>query len=217
MKENMKYDTHYYQLREYVLTRMMDIVIQQKTAQDNGVVFYGDSLTELCNLDKYYPEIKNKYNCGICGITSDMLLHFIDEGVIKYQPSKVIIMIGTNDLGDTVMASPREIALNIKEMAEIIHNNLPKCQIYLLSNIPCIEKEHGYKVKKSGLRSNDTLKMIFKEMKNVIMYDYVQFINIYSSLCNKKGEPIENLYVDGLHINDQGYQLLTQTIRSAIL
>lgn len=44
-----------------------------------------------------------------------MLLHFVDEGVIKYQPKNVFIMIGTNDLGNTTMTSPREIALNVKK------------------------------------------------------------------------------------------------------
>ena len=74
-------------------------------------------------MDKYYPEIETKYNCGIAGITSGMLLNFIDEGVIKYQPKNVVLMIGTNDLGNTVMESPRDIALNVKETIEIIHYN----------------------------------------------------------------------------------------------
>ena len=217
MKESMKYDTNYYQIREMILNRMLEIIANQRYVKYGGTVFFGDSITEKCDLNKYYPEIDNKYNCGICGITSDMLLHFIDEGVLKYRPDQVVIMVGTNDLGDTVFASARDIALNIKEMVEIIHYNLPLCQIYVCSAIPCIEKYHGYKALKKGNRSNDTLKMIFKEIKNVIRYDYVQFINVYPSLCNKKGEPIENIYIDGLHINDEGYILLTNTIKKAIL
>jgi len=205
MREGMKYDTNRYQLREFVLERMMEIIQQQKNAIKGGTVFYGDSLTQFFDLDKYMNNINNKYNCGIAGITADILLHFIDEGVLKYEPSQVFLMIGTNDLGDTIMASPRDIALIVKEMIEIIHYNLPKCQIHLLSCIPCIEKLHGYKATKSGIRSNDVLKMIFKEYKNVIPYEYVHFINVYPALCNKKGEPIENYYVDGLHINDEGY------------
>ena len=114
MKENMKYDTNYYQIRELILNRMLEIVRSHRYAEPGGTVFFGDSLTELCDLDKYYPEIKNKINSGICGITSDMLLHFIDEGVLKFYPSQVVIMVGTNDLGDTIGASPRDIALNIK-------------------------------------------------------------------------------------------------------
>lgn len=205
MRENMKYDTNRYQLREFVLERMIDIIHQQSYAIKGGTVFYGDSLTQYFDLNKYMSEIDYKYNCGIAGITSDILLHFIDEGVLKYEPSQVFLMIGTNDLGNTVMASPRDIALNVKEMVEIIHYNLPKCQIHILSCIPCLEKQHGYKATKSGMRSNDVLKMIFKEYKRMIPYEYVHFINVYPALCNKKGNPVENYYIDGLHINEEGY------------
>lgn len=213
MRENMKYDTNRYQLRDYVLQRMIEIIHQQKHVQKGETVFYGDSLTQYFDLKKYMSHIDYKYNCGIAGITSDILLHFIDEGVLKYEPSVVYLMIGTNDLGNTIMASPRDIALNVKEMVEIIHYNLPECQIHLLSCIPCLEKYHGYKAMKAGIRSNDILKMIFKEYKRMIPYDYVDFINVYPALCNKKGEPIENYYVDGLHINDEGYQHFADEIK----
>ena len=216
MKENMIYDTDKYQLRDYVLERMMTIIHNQSSVKPGGTVFFGDSITEYCDIDRWFTNIDNKYNCGIAGITSDMLLHFIDEGVIKYQPSHVIINVGTNDLGNTIMASPRQIALHVKEMCEIIHYNLPECQIYLVSCIPCIEKLHGYKATKQGIRSNDVLKMIFKEYKNIIRYEYVHFINVYSALCNKKGEPIENYFVDGLHINEQGYLAYTQVIKESL-
>lgn len=212
MKENMKYLTNHYQIRDFVLVRMLEILHQNRTAKPGGVVFFGDSITQYCDLDKYYPEIDNKYNCGIAGINARMLLNFIDEGVIKYQPDKVVIMVGTNDLGNTVMESPRDIALVIKEMVEIIHYNCLNAKIYLVSNIPCLEKYQGYKATKQGLRSNDILKMIFKEYKNVIPYEYVTFINAYSSLCNKKGEPIEEYFIDGLHINEKGYQAYTKVI-----
>ena len=211
MKEGMKFLTNHYQLREFTLTRMLQLVNQNKTAKLNGTVFFGDSITELCDLQQYYPEIENKYNTGIAGITSKMLLNFIDEGVVKYQPKQVVIMIGTNDLGDTVMESPRDIALNVKEMVEIIHYNLPECQIHLLSPIPCIEKVHGYQAMHQGLRSHDILQMIMQEYKRMIPYDYVHFIDIYQSLY-QDNILREDVFIDGLHINEDGYALLTEAI-----
>ena len=59
--------------------------------------------------------------------------------------------------------------------------------------------------------------MIFKEYKNVIPYEYVTFINPYSALCNKKGEPIAEYYEDGLHINEKGYQAYTKVIKEVLL
>lgn len=217
MKENMKYLTNQYQLREFTLMRMLQIVNQTKQAKIGGTVFYGDSITEYCNLEKFYPEIESKYNCGIAGITSKMLLNFIDEGVIKYQPKQVVIMIGTNDLGDTVMESPRDIALNVKEMVEIIHYNCLDAKIFVVGALPCLEAVHGYKATHKGIRSNDILKMIFKEYRNVIPYDYVTFIDPFMDLCNKKGQPVEHYYIDGLHINDDGYLAFTNKIKKIIV
>lgn len=213
MRENMKYDTDKYQLRESVLRRMLEIIKNQRGVESGGTVFFGDSITEYFDIDQYMSEIDNKHNCGIGGITSDILLHFIDEGVLKYQPNQVFLMIGTNDIGNTIMASPRDIALNVKEMVEIIHYNLSECQIHILSCIPCLEDMHGYKSTKKGIRSNDVLKMVFKEYKRVIPYEYVNFINVYPALCNKKGEPIENYFVDGLHINEDGYKVYSEEIK----
>lgn len=216
MKEKMKYLTNHYQLREFTLIRMLQIVAQTKQAKPKGIVFYGDSITEYCDLEKYYPQIINKYNCGIAGITSKMLLNFVDEGVIKYQPRAVVIMIGTNDLGDTVMESPRDIAINVKEMVEIIHYNCIDAKIYLVAPLPCLESLHGYQAINKGIRSNDILKMIFKEYKKIIPYDYVTFIDPYMSLCDNQGQPVENYYVDGLHINETGYQAYTTVIKNKI-
>lgn len=217
MKEGMKFLTNQYQLREYVVHRMATIIKNNSKAKPGGTVFFGDSITELCDIETWYPEIENKYNSGIAGITADMLLHFIDEGVVKYAPSQVVLMVGTNDLGDTLMRSPRDIALYMKEMVEIIHYNCLDAHIYLVSPIPCLEDIHGYKAMKKGIRSNDVLKMIYKELKSVIPYEYVTFINAYPMLCNKKGEPIREYYEDGLHINDKGYQAYTSCIKEVLL
>ncbi len=216
MRENMLYDTDIYQLRGYTLERMMAIIRNQYMYKPQGTVFFGDSITEYCDLNQWFPHMQNKYNCGVAGITSDMLLHFIDEGVIKYQPSQVIMMIGTNDLGNTVMASPRQIALNVKEMIEIIHQNLPHCKIYLVSCIPCLENIHGYQATHQGLRSNETLQMIMQEYRKMIYYEYVHFIDVFDAFCDCDGKPIEKYFVDGLHINEEGYRIYTQMIKIAL-
>lgn len=216
MKENMEFLTNYYQIRDITIERMAQIMKENKNSQPGGTVFLGDSITQFMNLEKFFPEIEIKYNCGIAGISSTLLLNFIDEGVLKFRPKRLIYMIGTNDLGKTEMSSPRDIAINVKELVETVHYNLPECQIYVVSPLPCLEDIHGYKASPGVIRSNDVLKMVFKEMKNTIPYEFVTFINAYPSLCNKKGVPIADLYEDGLHINEQGYQRYTDCLKGFI-
>ena len=46
MRQNMKFDTNIYQLRESVLKRMIQIIQQQRYIEENSIVFYGDSIIE---------------------------------------------------------------------------------------------------------------------------------------------------------------------------
>lgn len=216
MRENMTFLTNYYQIREMTIDRMKEIIDQNKNAKEGGTVFFGDSITQFMDIEKYFPEIDNKYNCGIGGITSTMMLYFIDEGVLKFKPKQLVYMIGTNDLGKTVMQSPKDIAINVKELVETVHYNLPECEIYVVSPLPCLPM-HDYKHTPGVLRSNDLLKMIYKEFKKTIPYEYVTFINAYPILCNKKGEPVEVYYEDGLHINHEGYLRYTNCLKEYIL
>lgn len=211
MRENMIYDTNQYQLRIDVIERMNEII---KAQCKTKTLFFGDSITYFMDVNKYFGEYST--NCGIQGITSDMLKHFVDEGVIKYEPQEIFIMIGTNDLGNTTMTSPRNIALNVKEIVEIIHENLPYSVIYCISCIPCLEQIHGYKSKKSGLRSNDTLKMIFEEYQRMIRYDYVHFLDVFDSMLDKNGQPIDLYYIDGLHLTELGYENYANAIRTKL-
>lgn len=208
----MIFDTDVYQIREDLLERMLEIIHNQREAD---VLFYGDSITRYMDIKKYFSF--DAVNCGIVGITSEMLLHFVDEGVIKYRPKKVFIMVGTNDMGNTVMASPRQIAMNVKALVEIIHQNLPQTKIYLISCIPCVEKFHGYQYKKEGIRSNDTLKMVLQEYRRVIPYHYVTFIDVFDSLLDEKGDSIEDCFIDGLHLNDKGYEKYTKAINNELI
>lgn len=216
MREEMKYDTDRYQLRDYVVARMGEIIAANRTAQPGGVVFFGDSLTQFMDIKKFYPEYKVAYNCGIQGITADMLLHFIDEGCLKYKPKTVFLMVGTNDLGNTTMTSPREIALHVKEIIEIIHYNLPECKINLLSCIPCDEASQSYMAKGTTLRRNDTLKMVMAEYKRMIPYEYVHFIDMFDVLFDDKGQVDPNYFVDGLHLTDAAYTKLVARVKSQL-
>lgn len=211
MRETMIYDTDVYQIRKDILKRMLEIIDNRKKV---STVFYGDSITKYMDIDHYFSF--EAANCGIVGISSDMLLHFVDEAVIKYCPKQVFKMIGTNDLGNTTMTSPRQIAMNVKELIEIIHENLPESKVYLISCIPCIEKIHGYQYKKQGLRSNDILRMVFEEYKRIIPYSYVSFLDVFDSLLDENGVPLENCFLDGLHLTQDGYQRYTDAIKNQL-
>lgn len=213
MKEDMLYDTNLFQIRDMVVDRMKEIILNNRTMSEGGNVFFGDSLIEYYDLHRWFPDMP-MINSGLAGITVSMLKHFIDEGVLKFRPKRVFLMAGTNDLGDTVQSSPRDIALNMKEIIDIIHENLPETKIYLLSSLPCVESMQSYQVTHHGIRTNGMLKLLFEEEKKQI-HTPVIFINLYDLFMD--GERVkEELFLDGLHVNEQGYAAMTNEIRRVL-
>lgn len=216
MRENMVYNPHYYQIREFQLERMLAIVRQTKEATPGGVVFFGDSLTELCPIDRLYPELPVKYNCGIGGADSEELLWIVDEAVIKYRPRVVVLMVGTNDLGKTAMNSPKAIATNVKALIDLICGNLPSTKVLLLSPLPCMETKQSYHVVRC-MRSNDLLRMTYEQERELVREPNVSFLDVFPHFLDETGDGDARLYVDGLHINDEGYDRLAALVKPEIL
>lgn len=216
MREDMIYNPNFYQFREFQIERILKIIRNRKKAEHGGIVFLGDSITELYDIDKYYNHIDNKYNCGISGITSKALLWVIDEVCIKYKPKKVVFMIGTNDLGDTTMSSPREIASNIKDIVTLIIKNLEDLEVKIISTLPCDEHRHGYKLGR-GLRSNDLIRIIYKEtVKLLNEYNNLEFIDVFDEFIDNSHNLKEEYTTDGLHLNERAYDIYTELIKSYI-
>ena len=213
MKENMIFNDDQYQLREFQVDRMKEVIVNNRISKENGVVFYGDSIVQGYDINKYIPEINDKYNCGIGGFTSETLLWICDEAVIKYKPSLVYISVGTNDLGNTNMRSPREIALNIEKLIRLVRGNLKEVKIMIASTTPCDENKQGPKAGKC-LRTNFNISIVNKEIQNICnRYENVEFIDIYSTLLDKISGNIKEIYTtDGLHLTEKGYEKITDII-----
>ena len=78
MRENMKYDTNQYQLRESILKRMLQIIAGHKYIEPHGIVFYGDSITEInsINIDKNitHDSVQPCFNIG-----TNIVLVFVSQ------------------------------------------------------------------------------------------------------------------------------------------
>lgn len=207
MRENMIYNPGIYQLRESTLERMLDIIHKRRQSRPQQVVFFGDSLIEFWNLNKYITSVRNLYNCGIAGATTDQLLAMVDEAVIKYQPQTVVLLVGTNDLGNTVMHSPREIAVNVNHIAEVITHNLPHAELIILSPLPALREQTYPQVK--GIRDNTLLKSIYDLEKECVLSSHTLILNPFDLFINH-----EDYYEDGLHLNEKGYQVLSSFLQS---
>lgn len=218
MRDNMVFNYNKYQFREYQIDRIKRVIISAKFSISNGVVFYGDSIVEGYDINKYLPEVSNKYNCGVSGVTSETLLWICDEIIIKYKPSLVYISVGTNDLGNTNKRNPREIALNIESLIRKFKGNIKNIKIVVVSITPCDENRQGPKVGKY-LRTNFNISVANKEIREICSrYNNVSYIDIFSEFIDENSRNIKEIYTtDGLHLTVEGYERLTEIIKPILL
>ena len=186
-----------------------------KNERDGNIVFFGDSITEQYEIDNFFPT-NSTINSGIGGNTSVDLLKRIDKDVYRYNPSKVFLLIGINDLCTSVVEE--KIINNIGTIISEIKNNQKNCKIYVESIYPIneevIKKLHfSY----ADNTNNGKIKIINKEIKKLCKEYDVTFIDIYSSLIDKKGNLKKQYTVDGVHLNNFGYRKVTSILKEYIM
>ena len=186
-----------------------------KTKMDDNYVFVGDSITDFYDLDKYYPDM-HTVNSGINGNRISAILNDMNGRIYQYNPSKVFLLIGVNDILDERDAS--EIANDIKEIIDGIQDNRPYAEIYVESLYP-INDTDDEKIDLemvNVLRNNEKIKNINKEIKKVCKEKKVTYIDMYSKLVDDNDKLNIDYTTEGLHLNNEGYKVVTEEIMKYI-
>ncbi|MBP5679422.1 MAG: hypothetical protein J6X28_06325, partial [Bacilli bacterium] len=103
--------------------------IQDKTNniyQNENIVLVGDSIFDWYPTDKIFSDFPI-VNSGIVGNKTTDILNNMEERVYKYNPTKVFIQIGTNDIEwEDSEELNEEVYQNIVKIAEGIKKNRSK-------------------------------------------------------------------------------------------
>lgn len=182
--------------------------IKYKEVVSENIVFLGDSITHRYDLDKFYPNY-HVVNSGVSGNKTSDILNDMYNRVYKYNPSKVFILIGINQLEND---SEIDIFNSIIDIVNKIHKNRPLAKIYVESIYPVNKKVSDIPRKKD----NNKIKKINKFIKeNAIKYKYV-YINMYSELIDEEGNLKKEYTYDGLHISKEGFKIITKKLEKYI-
>jgi lysophospholipase L1-like esterase len=171
----------------------------------NAVLFVGSSSVRYwTNLASDFPELK-VINRGFGGSHVADSTYFADRIIFPYQPSKIVLYAGDNDIGRG--RSPEQVFEDFGTLVEKVHAKLPETKIYYLA------------IKPSPLRwylspqSKDANQRIRRYAR---FHSNVEFIDVWSPLI-KDGSPNPDLYEsDRLHINRKGYELWIPIVRKAL-
>lgn len=172
-----------------------------------NIVFLGDSITEQYDLEKYYANM-SIVNSGISGNTTDDILSNMYERVYRYNPTKVILLIGVNDLGSGKTVD--SVYQNILKIISEIKENRPSTKIYVESIYP-INDSTNEKIEKICVNNKD-ISELNKKLKNHFVNNDVEYIDINEKLKDDDGRLKLEYTKDGLHITELGYSKITKIL-----
>lgn len=167
------------------------------------IVFLGNSITEQG--DDWAERLGNSKvrNRGISGDTTDGVLERLGE-IIFFKPKQVFILIGINDLfieDRTVQTVHSHIIAIINQ----IHQDSPDTEIFVQSILPTTTDSIKEKIQQTN--------QMLRDSESDQPY---QFIEIHDRFATDEDAMDMNLSVDGVHLNESGYELWGNTIKDLV-
>lgn len=188
-------------------------IIEEETIKANQErfdesVFLGDSLTEGLGI---YGYVKTANVVAERGLNIENATKKIKK-IIKKKPSYVFIMLGINDLNNSVY-SMDDIEDNYCKLLEKLHEKLPETKIYVQSLLPVtakFEKENKALSNKRIGKLNNRLKKISES------YDYTAYVDVHARYVNKKGCLPAKISSDGYHLTIEAYQKWMDYVKNEV-
>jgi lysophospholipase L1-like esterase len=180
---------------------------------ENRVVFFGDSITDMWRLDEFFPN-KPYINRGIGGQTTSQMLVRFRQDVINLQPRAVVILAGTNDIaGNTGPVTNQNIEANLADFADLAKSY--NIRVIFSSILPVYnytpQSQEFY-----ASRPSDRIIALNQWMKDYCAANGLVYLDYYTAVVDAKGMLRRDLADDGLHPNKAGYAIMAPLAEKAI-
>lgn len=162
-----------------------------------SVVFTGSSSVRMWkNLQEQFPDAAI-INSAFGGSTADQLLMHLDKTVLRFEPAKVFIYEGDNDINAGREIS--DIMENLDELVTKIHSKYPNAIVNLIAAKPSPSR---WDKKASYLALNDLIRQY------ATTHDKVHIVNVWDIMLDDTDKPRADIFIeDNLHMNEKGYEL----------
>ncbi len=180
-----------------------------KTLVENPkILFYGSSSIRLWdNLYRDFGEYK-PLNMGFGGSTLAACIVYLERLMVGLNPDIFILYAGDNDLGDG--RHPEEVLIFFKQIIIDLRKRFGNIPILYISIKPSIARFNIID------QIRFTNKIISSEIKK--MDNNVYFVDIFEKMLDANRFPNRLLFQsEGLHINDKGYAIWTETIKNFMI
>ena len=198
-------------LRRLYKTACTSFRVENRFVKKGGIVFVGDSITDFCNLDTYYPGLK-AVNRGISGDTIEGILGRLDESIFELEPSIVVLLGGANNFAEGYDDVETHIVDTYRSILTQISARLPQAKVIVQSVYPVsdVSFHNRYKFGHGHINAiNQKLEALTKSLG----YNYADVFSVIST----GDEEFDKKYTDdGLHPNKNGYAVISEYLRPII-
>ncbi|MGH9530339.1 MAG: SGNH/GDSL hydrolase family protein [Terriglobales bacterium] len=182
-------------------------------ANENRVVFFGDSITDIWTLPDSFPG-KPYINRGIGGQTTPQMLVRYRQDVIDLHPKVVVILAGTNDIaGNTGPMLLPDIEANYATFAEL--SRLHEIRVVFSSLLPV--NDYTPRAKDFfAQRSQAKILELNRWLKAYCSANGYEYLDYFTAMVDEKGMLKRDLTEDGLHPNVAGFKVMAPLAEAAI-
>lgn len=193
--------------------RKADEALGEPKPGEQRVVFFGDSITDIWNLNRSFPG-KGYINRGISGQTTEQMVVRFWQDVVDLHPAVVVILAGTNDIaGNTGPETLGQIEGDFQTMVEVARANGIK--VVLSSLTP----ENGTRPEWTTytvLRPPEEIVELNEWLKRYCQAQGLVYLDYYSAMVNADGRMKPELTRDGLHPSEAGFAVMAPLAEKAI-
>ena len=195
---------------DHYLKGSINNIYDIRIEKDENFVFLGDSITELYPINEFYEGLP-VVNSGVGGYTTEDILRTLDEKVYKYNPTKVFLLVGINDL--RYEKSVDDIFNNIVKIVSKINKNRPAAKVYVESIYP-VNNSDNEKINSTSVehRSNKDINEINNRLKEYYEDTNVTYIDINKHLLDKKNMLKLEYTEEGVHLTPVAYIKVTKLL-----
>lgn len=178
---------------------------------ENRVVFYGNSITEVWakNFPTMFPG-KPYIGRGISGQTTPQMLVRFNQDVVALKPKVVVILAGTNDIaGNTGPSTIEMIEDNLRSMAEVAKAN--GIRVVLSSVLPVYDYPW-----RPGLEPAPKIMALNAWMKDYAAKTGATYLDYHSAMQDARHGMRAGLASDEVHPTEAGYRVMAPLAEKAI-
>jgi lysophospholipase L1-like esterase len=169
-----------------------------KAPQEGIILFIGSSsfrLWKTAKEDFNNPKIVNR---AFGGATLEDVIYYQDDVVLKYNPKKIFLYCGENDIASSENISAVNVLERFQKLYETMRAKFPETQIVFISIKPSILR---WSMRDRMMEANKLIQSYITGQKNTF------YVDIWDKML-ENGVPKKDIFLDdNLHMNAKGYAI----------